>query len=494
MDGVTGRRGSVQLVLAPEAVRRQVYVDDDVKRWSAQCQAGLFEPSSQPQHGERQPSVANNVKHPHSRQADRRGDSPGLLDADRRAGLLAADPRPGRCQANPTNRPAYNYHRSRSVADAPQSPSLAHFITKTAKDVEYNGSSLWDARKADGPYGGPEELLAPEFVTATKENKLRASKTGSGPLGSGSDCTVFLQRLGGFGNADGTGAPYHCHSIYHSQCWQELYADPGFHRHVAVAKHLGLLTLRIEDSIALPLNVTQYAYQLDDYLETVRALLPTSQVSADLKELAGLGAAIFKLQEASAALDKEKYEAAKAFLEAIEKLPSFPPQSKCAKKRDSFLGKAAIWVKGVFGVPPPDVEAERDWVALPRSPLREFLKAARRVQVANHKVRSFVRYGATTFPALTEAITLEKDEDRAAYEAARLTQKLLELADDIAVYRTRKGTGTHSTAIQPEGDGLQHPEGDSLQPPAKRGRSTASTSLSGSSTLARANVRLNRRR
>ncbi|KAI5833642.1 hypothetical protein K523DRAFT_413088 [Schizophyllum commune Tattone D] len=401
------------------------------------------------------------------------------------------------------------------------SPSLAHLITKTAKDVEYNGSSLWDARKAVGPYGGPEELLAPEFVAATKENKLKASKTEIGPLGSGSDYTVFLQRLGiaatdqGFGNADGTDAPYHYHSIYDSQRWQELYADPGFHRHVAVAKHLGLLTLRIVDSIALPLNVTQYAYQLDDYLETVRALLPTSQVSADLKEFAELGAAIAKLQEASAALDKEKYEAEKAFLEALKKLPPFPPQSKCAKKRNSFLGKAAMWVKSVFGVPPPDVEAERDWVAwvyrqmekfdeqgeqvhhhehkeeqvdgkpehhphphhehdhhrehhhhddqhhpkLPHFPLREFLKAARRVQVANHKVRSFERgfiseegiperewyrhlgvapgkwlgYGATTFPALTEAITFEEDEDRAAYEAARLTQKLLELADDIAV-------------------------------------------------------------
>ena len=44
-----------------------------------------------------------------------------------------------------------------------------------------------------------------------------------------------------------------------------------------------------------------------------------------------------------------------------------------------------------------------------------------------------IGYGATTFPALTEAITFEEDEDRAAYEAARLTQKLLELADDIAV-------------------------------------------------------------
>lgn len=36
---------------------------------------------------------------------------------------------------------------------------------------------------------------------------------------------------------------------------------------VAVAKFLGLLGLRITDSIILPLNTTQYALELDDYLE-----------------------------------------------------------------------------------------------------------------------------------------------------------------------------------------------------------------------------------
>jgi N-acetylated-alpha-linked acidic dipeptidase len=35
---------------------------------------------------------------------------------------------------------------------------------------------------------------------------------------------------------------------------------------VAVAKHLGLMTLRIADSIILPLNTTQYSLELDNYL------------------------------------------------------------------------------------------------------------------------------------------------------------------------------------------------------------------------------------
>ena len=36
---------------------------------------------------------------------------------------------------------------------------------------------------------------------------------------------------------------------------------------VAVAKHLGLVALRVTDSIILPLNTTQYALELDSYVD-----------------------------------------------------------------------------------------------------------------------------------------------------------------------------------------------------------------------------------
>jgi N-acetylated-alpha-linked acidic dipeptidase len=78
-------------------------------------------------------------------------------------------------------------------------------------------------------------------------------------------------------------AVFHYHSVYDSQHWQEQYADPGFHRHVsqnlaanyvklngmqiAIAKHLGLMTLRLTDAIILPLNTTQYVLELYQYLD-----------------------------------------------------------------------------------------------------------------------------------------------------------------------------------------------------------------------------------
>lgn len=86
----------------------------------------------------------------------------------------------------------------------------------------------------------------------------------------------------GFGTTS-TDAVYHYHSIYDSQHWQEEYGDVGFHRHVshgtipcsshltqaqvAIAKHLGLVGLRLTDSIILPLNTTQYTIELGHYLD-----------------------------------------------------------------------------------------------------------------------------------------------------------------------------------------------------------------------------------
>ena len=60
---------------------------------------------------------------------------------------------------------------------------------------------------------------------------------GVNALGSGSDFTVFLQRIGVPSTNGGFRSTfhdpvYHYHSVFDSQRWQELYGDPGFHRHV----------------------------------------------------------------------------------------------------------------------------------------------------------------------------------------------------------------------------------------------------------------------
>ncbi|KAI0080803.1 Zn-dependent exopeptidase [Panus rudis PR-1116 ss-1] len=317
------------------------------------------------------------------------------------------------------------------------SPSLAHLIRKTAQDLPHPldaNRTLWDARTDVGPYKGPADAEYMRSYDALQAQK--AASTGIPPLGSGSDYTVFLQRIGiasmdqGFGPTP-SDAVYHYHSIYDSQRWQEVYADPTFEKHVSVAKHIGLMTLRLADSIILPLNTTQYALELGDYLDRVEAIAPSS--------FSKLRTSIRKLQSASRKLDNEKEKAEKKFRKLLDKISRWDTKSQ----------RVLRWLKVIVGLGSQDEG---------KVPVKKLIKAAKRVQAANAKLAAFERgfiseegikdrewyrhlgvapgkwlgYGATTLPALTEAIVYEKNTTLAAYEADRLTS----LLDNLTIFLT----------------------------------------------------------
>ncbi|KAF8342316.1 uncharacterized protein EI90DRAFT_2988837 [Cantharellus anzutake] len=248
------------------------------------------------------------------------------------------------------------------------SPSLAHLIRGVAQDLPHPtdlNRTLWDARRDNGKF--PLVDKEKDVKLAVEESTIHESEsTGVKPLGSGSDYTVFLQRLGiasidgGFGSGR-TDAVYHYHSVYDSHRYQELYADPGFHRHVAVAKYLGLVTLRVADSLILPINTTKYALELGSYLAKVEALAESQGLSLDFTKL---NHSIIGLQHASAQLDKERVAVEKFFRKQFRKLGTkrrahhhrhhrhhlhFHKQGKKCAKRG--WKKIRNWVKGAFGVP-----------------------------------------------------------------------------------------------------------------------------------------------
>jgi N-acetylated-alpha-linked acidic dipeptidase len=77
-------------------------------------------------------------------------------------------------------------------------------MKRSALDVPHPtivGKTLWDARADEGPFTGNGAInmtVDPESMsgyTATKKEIL-SSDIGISPLGSGSDYTAFLQRLG----------------------------------------------------------------------------------------------------------------------------------------------------------------------------------------------------------------------------------------------------------------------------------------------------------
>ncbi|KAL6305814.1 hypothetical protein BKA93DRAFT_824614 [Sparassis latifolia] len=332
------------------------------------------------------------------------------------------------------------------------SPSLAHLVRRTALDVPHptvEGKTLWDAMYDTGPFTGPADE---EFVALYEAaRRSRVSDTGVPPLGSGSDFTPLLQHLG-IASVDQGFAPtpsdavYHYHSIYDSERWQELYGDPGFHRHVAVAKHLGLSALRIADAIVLPLNTTQYALELDDYLAEVENIATSLAVSPDFS---GLKHSISALQTASKALDLEKADAEKKLRELLDKLVH---RRACSGHASTGLG----WLKKIL-------HKIRRLIHRHRSPIHAIHAAALRVQRANAKLVAFEQgfideegikdrewyrhlgvapgkwlgYGATTLPAVSEALTIDHNATLAELEASRLAGLLDKLSEKITVKNAR---------------------------------------------------------
>lgn len=81
---------------------------------------------------------------------------------------------------------------------ASASPSLSHLVRRTAEDIPHPTiphKTLWDASSDEGPFEG---LGDKEFMANYEAERLKRASTGTGiaALGSGSDYTVFLQRLG----------------------------------------------------------------------------------------------------------------------------------------------------------------------------------------------------------------------------------------------------------------------------------------------------------
>ncbi|KAI0307023.1 hypothetical protein B0F90DRAFT_1807731 [Multifurca ochricompacta] len=396
---------------------------------------------------------------------------------------------------------------------AAASPLLAHFIRKTAKDLPHPTDpkrTLWDATADIGQLFGEHDNV--ESLSTEIETQATVDSVGVRPLGSGSDYTVFLQRLGvasmdtgGF-TSTRSDPVYHYHSVYDSERWQEVYADPGFVKHVAVAKNLGLQTLRLASALVLPFNTTHYAFELENYLDKVQGLAAAHSTAVNLTPLR---ASIKSLQFASLKLDAEKFAAERVLKRILRKWRKrhnrgLKRKGSCLKRfirrlkglftadiHELYMSeltpansRAPAWIqeqlekkgedRGEHGLNDDDkakVE-DRKWPQLPlphgpklphhphwphRKPHHlpyKFIEAVKAVRKINQKLASFeggfiheegikdrewyrhlgvapgkwLGYGATTLPALTEAITIENNVTLANYEVNRLKEAVDKIA------------------------------------------------------------------
>ncbi|OCF36828.1 membrane protein [Kwoniella heveanensis BCC8398] len=346
------------------------------------------------------------------------------------------------------------------------SPSLALLLKSAAEEVESSldpSRSVYSTKYDAGSWEAFELAKNGHHVG---EIDPWAIEKGSGikALGSGSDFTPFLQRYGIASSDLGyTGGPkdavYHYHSIYDSYTWQAKYGDVGFHRHTDAAKVIGLFTLRMADTLILPLNTTQYARDLAYYLEKVEAVLDENNFSNKIN-LDSLASSIKSVQSASATLDEQRAKALEKLRKLLPKPKHFKPSFWQRLAPSLSCAHASAEMQGAQ-LPTWDDKQEdvgavvKEWPRLPSpSKLKEIKKVLKEIRSINKKLQHFehgfiseegitsrewykhkgvapgywLGYGATTFPALTEAITIAHSAELAQKEA----NDLADLIEGIA--------------------------------------------------------------
>jgi N-acetylated-alpha-linked acidic dipeptidase len=159
-------------------------------------------------------------------------------------------------------------------------PPLVEMIYAATKDVNVNGTSLYEFWNASGARRG---TYRPSPDTPAVEM-----------LGSGSDFTAFQHHLG-ICSADFSFRSDHGYPVYHSRFdtagWYEKFGDPTFEYSQVMARFIALLTFRLASVQLLPFTYKPYSAVLQQGLELLKQRVRTR-----------LGESLYNAQEKTIAL------------------------------------------------------------------------------------------------------------------------------------------------------------------------------------------------
>jgi len=183
-------------------------------------------------------------------------------------------------------------------------PSLWKLIRAAAEDVNdpKTGKDVYEAWKEHNRENLPDTDL---YDANGTEKPLPEPRIG--PLGSGSDYTPFLQHLGVPSldmSFNGDYGVYH--SAYDSFYWMSHFGDPTFQYHVAAAQVWGTVALRLAGANSLPLDYTDYAKQLRDFVTETNRLANRGRFPADSYESKSIFRAIDDLADEATKIEKAK--------------------------------------------------------------------------------------------------------------------------------------------------------------------------------------------
>lgn len=207
----------------------------------------------------------------------------------------------------------------------------------------------------------------------------------------------------------------------------DSYGDPTWQRHTAMAKTFGLSALKAATNLFVPLNVTAYAEELSKYVDGIDKLNQAG-ISADLGPLRQ---SVKKVFDASIELDKEKEQLVVRLQKALRKAHRKQQLSKGKKDKkhghkrpDSDFEELKKIMLAIRTVNSKVAKFEQGFIDQDGLPERTWYK---HLGVAPGR---FLGYGATTFPGVTESITLDggKNLDQ---EIDRLIKHLDSMADRL---------------------------------------------------------------
>ncbi|XP_070821010.1 aminopeptidase NAALADL1 [Chaetodon trifascialis] len=179
-------------------------------------------------------------------------------------------------------------------------PSVQNVIFKAAKQVSAPGL---DSTSVYDNWIQYSNRTSPTHGTIPKMGYL---------TGAGSDYAAFVHYLGitsmdisyTYDRSKTNARIYPAyHTAYDTFDYSSKFIDPGFVSHQAIARTVGNILIRLADTLVLPLNCTDYAESLEDYL-TVSVNLYQEKLQAKNISMEPLKRAVTSFRSAATHLDK----------------------------------------------------------------------------------------------------------------------------------------------------------------------------------------------
>lgn len=241
-------------------------------------------------------------------------------------------------------------------------PALKQFVRDATRMVPSpKGGSVYEVWKDAKAKEATNRVSAEVAGSQNRPPNARVEQDVEvGDLGSGSDYSVFLQRMGVPATDIGSGGSYGVyHSAFDNFAWFKRFADPDFKYEQEMARVLGIEVLHMANADFLPVDYSLYGKEIVSYVQTAQTkaqhTFGSSAPSFDsaiqgARRFAAAGTAILPAQNSPNSdltrLNRILRDAERALL-ISQGLPNRPWYRHAIYAPGEYTGYAAVVIPGV---------------------------------------------------------------------------------------------------------------------------------------------------